>query len=243
MSKTDMTMPCINTGNDIMQAIRLRAKILNISRFEKIINQIKCLDFVPKYNLFHWYYSDEILKTDYIIEKDTGNNEYWILGKIQVINNEFLISVNSIERAFLALTFFSSKIKKEILYFETADIHNKLLENNLTNQKKYINIETFFDNIQIVSDTPAKILSRKLNQKGISKKEMQGLMMKLMELAETSVEPEYENIPLFLYEEDIALIKSKFLMKQHLAIEHLKGNTEMNMLDLIRKNVSSNNNK
>ncbi len=238
-----MIIPCINTGNDIMQAVRLRAKILNISRFEKKINQIKCLDFIPEYNLFHWYYSDEILRTDYIIKKETGNSQFWILGKIQVVNNEVLISVNSIERAFLALRFFSSKIKKGILYFETVDIHNKLLKNNQINQSKYNSIETFFNNKQIISDTPAKIISRKLSQKGISKKEAQALMMKLMKLAETTIEPEYENVPLFFYEEDIALIKNKFLMKQQLAIEHLQGNTEMNMLDLIKKNISLKNNK
>ena len=237
---SNQIIPFFNAANDIMQPIRLHCKILKLKDFETKINRIKCIDFNPEYKLFHWCYSNEMLNTSYKIKQKTTNNELWILGKIQVENNSVLISVNSIERAILALKFFNSKIDKSILIFETMDFYNKLLEMSETNKNFYSPIELFFVNKPIICDNSTSIIVDEIINYNQKKGNKQKLLEQLYNKMITEQLPEYENFPIYFYEDIIENIESRLFMKQKLAYEHLNGNIKMTMFELIQKLIVEN---
>lgn len=234
-------IPCINAANDVMQPIRLHCKILNLKEFAIKISAIKCVEYSFKDSLFNWFYKSEMLKSDYKIERKTEKaaiGELWILGKIQVVpNNVLLISVNSIERAILALKFFSSKIDKSILEFETMDFYNTLKEMTEGNRNFHAPIELFFVNKPIVGfDNFAERAMDKISATK-SRKEKQILAAELFSKMTADVTAEYENFPINFYVDSIEAIKSRLFLKQRLAYEHLNGNTSLTMYQLIHSLV------
>ncbi len=139
---------------------------------------------------------------------------HWVLGKIQIIENEVLISVNSIERALFALKYFNTKIKKNIIYFESADIHNKLYANNKQNVKIYDNIETFFDNKEIENHTQLKLNIEKFKDKTLSEREKQSLRMDILKNVDNEQIDENENIPINFHEYGLKSVRFSLEMKQ-----------------------------
>jgi len=230
--------PCINTAGEMMQPVRLHYKILKSNDFERKINKIKCIEFIPDDNLYHWFYSDEVLQTNYKIEKKPANDRLWILGKIQIVDNTVSISVNSIERAELALKFFARHIDKNILIIETIDIYNKLLEINVANQEFYTLIEKFFINKSIIRDNRVVELANEIIQKNISQSEKQKLIDKMIAISISQPFYEYENFPVNPMEQSIQDIRHKLNTHQQLAFEHLQGNTSLTMYELIKKIIA-----
>lgn len=231
-------IPCINIANEIMQPIRLHCKILNIKEFAKKLNLIKCIEYSFRDDIILWFYSKEMLKIDYKMAEKAANGELYILGKIEVMpNNVLLISVNSIERAILALKFFSSKMDKSILQFETMDFYNTLKEMTAENRNFHAPIELFFVNKPIVGfDNFAERAMDKISATK-SRKEKQILAAELFSKMTADVTAEYENFPINFYVDSIEAIKSRLFLKQRLAYEHLNGNTSLTMYQLIHSLV------
>ncbi len=225
--------PCYNTAKEIIQPIRLHYKILDIKDFTIKVNSIKCLNYLPEYDIFEWSYSDELLETKYVMEQKKNPEEYWILGRMEVHNFEVAISVNSIERACLSLQFFDKKFKRKTLHFENLDIYNKLLENSEKNLKTYSPIEKFFKNKPILDKSKTQMLADQINNKS-GKMELNDLLKKFMEAANSEFPPEYENRKTLFYEEGIQQVEAFLLLSQRLAFEHLQGN-KITMFQLIQK--------
>jgi len=233
MEKGNIINPCVNAANEITIPMRLHFKVFNTNEYFKIHRNIKCLDEYTTNGYYKWLYTDEILKTAYQMPP-INNGEFWVLGKLKVTKGEMLITVNSVERAILALDFFTKKFKRKVLQFESIDIHNKMLEIKDDNHLIYKNIENYFEN-KPIAVSKASIMAKKIFDNNLDISVRQLLMSSLVELAKTEVPMEYENFAPPFYEDGIECVKSALNLRKVLAFEHLQGNTSMTFFGLIKR--------
>ncbi|MCB1193239.1 MAG: hypothetical protein H7A23_14750 [Leptospiraceae bacterium] len=239
MEKSNEIIPLFNNAREIIQPIRLNYNIKNPNQVIKKIYKLKCIG--KEGEVYNWYYSNEVLKTGYKIEEKTKMFESWILGKIRIRAAELKITVNSIERAILAIEFFDNHIGKTNLWLETMDMYTKLREHKQENANYYLHLENFFENKPIkprISKKEKEILDALMDKK-LDKKTKDIKLSQFMEVTANKKESEYENFePTLYHEEGIESLKTSLTYSQLLAYRHLQGETDLTMRQMIAETVS-----
>ena len=98
----------------------------------------------------------------------------------------------------------------------------------------------FFVNKPIICDNSTSIIVDEIINNNQKKGNKQKLLEQLYNKMITEQLPEYENFPIYFYEDIIENIESRLFMKQKLAYEHLNGNIKMTMFELIQKIIAEN---
>ena len=228
-------VPLANTAGEILQPVRLRCKIVDRTALFGKMKTIKCLGFEGSKALCGWFFSNEVLKTKHGMKMPKlGRGQVVTIGKIAFTDDEMLIMVNSIERALLAIRFFSHFLPKKAMLFETVDLCNKLVDADPKNASLFTPIETFFENKTFIKDSDIKKFVDNFDKKSDNKDNILEDLMKIMRSKPT---PEYENLPLNFDEDGLMSIENTFNLRQELALRHLQGETSLTMFQMMSEGL------
>ncbi len=188
------------------------------------------MEFDSPHDRWVWLYQKEAKKINFSTPYSSIPLEYHpiVLGSFFIQdNNEMYLETRSIERVVKGMIFFNKHIKKNIAEATDICIINKLFSVGEVTE----NHNNLFDNAEIID--PDKIIEK------IEMMVKQGKSIgAIMEEQRKGALPIAERFPSHFYEDGIEHLKSSLQSRQHVAMEHWKGNKDYTLGDYINELTS-----
>jgi hypothetical protein len=243
LNKSDsQPTPIITHTGELTQPIRLHYKILNSKRVLAKLQDLKCIGTNIIGKRFQWHLSYEAKKEGIIqLTPNYSHMAQPVLGFIFISADKksLIVRVLSTQRAIFALQFFDKHIPSKYLKVENLDAYNRVLTATSEDLEMVKNSDLLFppERITIAKVGESLDLLDQWKAEGKSQAEMQQLFAVYMEAEYRRDVPEIEHFPIHFYEDGIKSVEMSLGLRQMVAIEHLKGNTNFRIKDAIDRLV------
>lgn len=235
MAADDKVLLKTMTGENFMLA-RIHFIIRDKNKVLQTLARLKCTDFDRAQGRWTWLYGSEAkgLKFELPFESIPVERRPIILGSIFLTNDaEGYLNTNSFERATKFLTFFDQKIGRAAMEFTDIEIVNKLItstEMAPNIYQKYFDLtpprsnraDVAWERMQMIADAP------------ISQDRKRDLLQKrALDDAKKPLDL-IERLPCNFYDpEGIRTLEAALKMREVIAMQHWRGNTDFNFHNLI----------
>ena len=226
---------------EIFQPVRVFYKLHNKEMVLKLFNKLSCMEFDRDNDRWVWTYSRETkrFKFDKPYSSIPKHMRPIVLGSFFTSpDNDMYLDVGSIERAIKAIPFFDKRINRSVASVTNIGISNQLISNKSDHPGS--NFDSLFKGVTFI-DPEEKLIKLK-EQHGDNY--LQKFVEESQAFLKKEVKPEYKNaeiLPTHFYEDGIELLEQALKMRQIVAFEHWKGNSDYSMADVIRKMTGINN--
>ncbi|MBL7076757.1 MAG: hypothetical protein ISS31_04735 [Kiritimatiellae bacterium] len=210
----------------IVQPVRLYYQVSDEQGLIDALKKLKCIDHDLSGGRWVWLYDDEARKLD--IENGYSSipkrARPIVIGSFyRKATDAFVLDVRTIERAGQAIPFFDAHIPRSVARITHAAIVNRLFE---AKEMLSPNFDNFFRN-------PTEIDPEEAVQELTSGP---ALLLSVRERASRPL-PDVEKFPVHVYEDGIEQFRTTLMMRQMIAMEHWRGNTDYSFDDLLKQTV------
>ncbi len=153
-------------------------------------------------------------------------------------DDEMYLDVGSIERAVKAIPFFNRRIDRSVAEVTNVGIHNKIFSN--MDDHPGSNFDEIFKDVKFVD--PVARLDKMKAEHG------EDFHIKLMEESQGFLQKKTkqpfeitEILPANFYDDGIELLQNTLKIRQMVAFEHFKGNTDYSLADVLNQMTGAGN--
>jgi hypothetical protein len=242
---TELQSPLFTTTGELYQLGRVYYQVFNQATVLGVFKKLRCMEFDGTKNRWVWLFEDEAKKIR------LGKPHSKLPKEIRPVvigsftfrgEDQMLLDVRSLERVTQAIEFFDKRINRRAAQVTNLRIVNKLFEATQEKAQQLLqqSPDSFFDcdNISRPADEFMASLEQFKKEENIEIRRQKALAW--IEQQAKAPRAEVEEMPTHFYEDGIEQLKRSLQLRQLELLEHWKGNSDANMLNIIQKIVNSN---
>ncbi|MDQ6979663.1 MAG: hypothetical protein Q9M09_05710 [Mariprofundaceae bacterium] len=226
---------------EIVQPIRLHYERVNTAIVSNVFTALSCMEFDSARQRWVWLYKDESrdIALNQPKNKATTNLGPVVLGSIFSPEDDHMyIDLNSFERAVQAVLFFDRVISRKSAALSYVQFVNALFESGGDKQSTH---DHYFDKVLAIKPDPEAVLIKTIEgikQCTANDEEAMALFIQKQEEDSKKPFPMVESFPANYYEDkSIDSFEQMLNIRQHIAMEHWKGNSDFSFYDILQKIV------
>jgi hypothetical protein len=222
---------------EMHQPVRLYYTIFDQESALKAFTKLRCMDWDQDQARWVWLYHGEAKKLKFHTSYAAIPRKMRpiVLGSWRFANTEAMyLDVRSWERATKAVVFFDHYLTRSIAQVTHAAIVNRLFAYTTGSLPE---LESLFAPEKVTEIHPEEMLLRvtaslqTLHDPG----QRRDMAFALMEKQSQAPLPDVEKFPVHFYDDGIASFENALRLRQIVAFEHWRGNTDYTLGDIIRK--------
>ena len=223
---------CWTTTGEVFQPVRIYYNAVKILKVLKVFNSLKCLDFDEKNSRWVWLYAGEAAHLGF--RKPVVDSKHpVVLGSFFRYREDVIyLDVNSMERALAAVTFFDKHLPRAAAKLWHLSLINRVFSGRDAQQ---FDVNRYFDAAMEFHD-PAERLAEELEAFSADARDDNERMARFQEFfaqREAAPLPEVEHVAIRYYTEGLTSLQLIMNSRQHVALEHWKGNTGYTRADYL----------
>lgn len=210
----------------IVQPVRLYYHVADEQGLSRALGKLKCVDHDIRGGRWVWLYDDEArkLKIENGFSSIPKQARPIVIGSFyRKAQDAFVLDVRTIERAGQAIPFFDKHVPRSVAKVTHAAIVNRLFEAK----------EMLSPNFDSLFRDPTEIDPEKAVESLTSGA---AALLSVQEHASRRL-PDVEKFPIHFYEDGIEQFRTTLIMRQMIAMEHWRGNTDYSFDDLLKQTV------
>ena len=223
----------------VVQPIRLYYQIIDKKRLLNRFKRLRCMDFDPVNNRWVWLYANEAKRLKFRKSYSSIPKEMHsiVIGSFFLRNEDesLLLDLRSFDRTLEAIPFFDKYIGRNIARITHAAVVNRLFE---AKEQFPPNLDGFFCSSEMIEKNPDDDIAE---IESSIEKHRTGGKLNLYSVFEQKVKgalPEIEKFPVHFYQDGIGSIKIVLRVRQIMAYQHWKGDTNCTLFDIIKTATS-----
>ncbi|MDA1018016.1 MAG: SEC-C metal-binding domain-containing protein [Planctomycetota bacterium] len=222
------------------QPVRLHYQVSDRKRLDKLFHKLDCMDWDESGKRWTWLFDAETKSLEFEISYNELVRERGpvVIGEFYFSKGHGLFDLRSTERAIHAVDFMQWHIPERVAKPTELDIANFLTPatGNVSLKPRDV-----FDRqpAERVRNPLAELSQGELQSMSIAERHV--LVSEAVEWYQGRQLPRIENIALRVEEPVKPQLLAVFPLRQHLAIEHWRGNTSLTMDDLVHKMLNKTN--
>ena len=224
---------------EVVQPIRLYYQIVDKKQLLNRFKRLRCMDFDRVNNRWVWLYSHESKVLKFV-------KSYLSIPKVMhpiVIGSFFLrsgdellfLDLRSFDRAIEAIPFFDKHIGRAVARITHAAVVNRFFD---AKEQFPPNLDGFFCSDEMIEINPDNSIAEIESLIETHRIDGKPNWSSVFEQEAKKALPEIEKFPVHFYEEGIDSIKTTLRMRQIMASQHWKGNTDYTLFDVIKTAIS-----
>ena len=222
---------------EIHQPVRLYYTVFNQEAVLKAFAKLRCMDWDQDQARWVWLYHGEAKKLKFHTSYSAIPRKMRpiVLGSFRFTNaHEMSLDVRSWERATKAVAFFDTYLTRSIAQVTHAAIVNRLFPSTTDGLPE---LEGLFAPEKVTAIHPEAMLLRvtaslqTLHDPG----QRRDMAFAMLEQQSKQPLPDVEKFPVHYYEDGITSLENALRLRQIVAFEHWRGNTDYTLGDIIRK--------
>jgi len=222
---------------EIHQLVRLYYTVFNQEAVLKAFAKLRCMDWDQDQARWVWLYHGEAKKLKFHTSYSAIPRKMRpiVLGSFRFTNaHEMSLDVRSWERATKAVAFFDTYLTRSIAQVTHAAIMNRLFPSTTDGLPE---LEGLFAPEKVTAIHPEAMLLRvtaslqTLHDPG----QRRDMAFAMLEQQSKQPLPDVEKFPVHYYEDGITSLENALRLRQIVAFEHWRGNTDYTLGDIIRK--------
>jgi hypothetical protein len=230
---------CTSTG-ELFQLGRIYYQVFNQTTVLGVFKKLRCMEFDDTRNRWVWLFEHEAKKIR------LGKPHSQLPKEIRPVvigsftfrgEDQMLLDVRSWDRVTQAIEFFDKRINRRAAQVTNLRILNKLFEATEEKAQQLIqqSPDSFFDcdNISRPADEFMAGIEQFKKEANIDIRRQKTLAW--IEQQAQAPRAEVEEMPTHFYEDGIEQLKHSLQLRQLELLEHWKGNSDANMLNIIQK--------
>lgn len=221
---------------EIHQPVRLYYEVYDKANVLTTFSKLRCVQFDRNEERWVWLYQSEAKKLKFATpySKLPSHARPIVIGSFRFPQDDVMwLDVRSCERATKAIVFFDRRIQRSAAQVTHAAVVNRLFDATTASLPP---LDALFDDEKITERRPEDILRAAEPLKAIQ--DIHQRMEKAFALIEQGSQaplPEVEKFPVHFYEDGITSLETALKMRQIVAFEHWRGNTDYTLGDVIKK--------
>ena len=226
--------------DEFFQPVRLYYVLHNKESLVTHFQQLKCMDYDEEFDAWVLSYNNEAANLGLAVpaKKVPQEAQPLIIATIYIKHNDsVLIDVRSIERAIKLIQFINAHVPRDVAEVTHAGIYNGLIGLGQTSVKKLkeadIDYDELFDETVIANSSEEKLQDHKALVAQYGKEEAARIFFQHVEDSAKKPLPKVEKLPLHYYEDGIEKAEMMFTLRQVVALEHFRGNTDFSFYDAV----------
>jgi hypothetical protein len=237
---TEIQSPLCTTTGELFQLGRVYYQVSNQATVLGVFKKLRCMEFDGTRNRWVWLFEDEAKKIR------LGRPHSQLPKEIRPVvigaftfrgEDQMLLDVRSFERVTQAIEFFDKRINRRAAQVTNLRILNKLFEATEETAQQLLqqSPDSFFDcdNISRPADEFMAGIEQFKKEANIDIRRQKALAW--IEQQAQAPRAEVEEMPTHFYEDGIEQLKRSLQLRQLELLEHWKGNSGANMLNIIQK--------
>ena len=220
---------------EVFQPVRIFYKMYDKAQVTKVFRSLSCMKFDKFEDRWVWEFWGETknFKFDKPYKSIPKHLRPIVLGSIfSREDDEMHLDVGSIERAVKAIKFFDKRINRTIAEVTNIGISNKILSDKADHPGS--NFDEIFKDVEFVD--PVEKMDKMKAEHG------DDFLLKMMEesqdFLQKKTKPKFEKaeiLPANFYDDGIELLQNTLKMRQMVAFEHFRRNTDYSLADVINQ--------
>ena len=222
---------------EMHQPVRLYYEVMDQAAVVKAFTKLRCMDDDQDNQRWVWLYHGEAKKLKFHTSYSAIPRKMRpiVLGSFRFTNaHEMSLDVRSWERATKAVAFFDTYLTRSIAQVTHAAIVNRLFPSTTDGLPE---LEGLFAPAKVTAIHPEAMLLRvtaslqTLHDPG----QRRDMAFAMLEQQSKQPLPDVEKFPVHYYEDGITSLENALRLRQIVAFEHWRGNTDYTLGDIIRK--------
>jgi len=228
----EKTLQATVTG-EIVQPIRLYYQLADKKRLIDRFSQLRCIDFDRDGNRWVWLYAYESrsLKFEKSYSSIPKEMHPVIIGSFFLKGNEVFLDLRSFDRAIKAIPFFDKHVGADAARITHAAVVNRIFD---AQERFPANLDVFFCSNKMVEIDPDKSAAEIKSLIEASRADTEFDWSSIFEQRAKEPFPEIEKFPVYFYEDGISSLEAALRVRQIIAFEHWKGNTDYTFYDVLK---------
>jgi len=218
---------------ELFQPIRVHYDVWDTEQLQARFSKLRCMEYVAHQNRWVWLYTKEAKRLKF--NQNPKTDAPIVLGEFLLKEDDKgVLNLRSLERATQAIVFFDQHIQRSILQATAVTVVNRLFR--AEEVASLPSLDQFFEKLDVEEQDPEAFLRTvKGLVSGIDDlKERFELLDKHLDETTQTPMPEIERFPIYYYEDGIGSLRTKLTLRQMIAMEHWKGNTDYTWADYFR---------
>ena len=226
----------VTLTGEVFHPTRLYYDVSNKDALRRLLAKLDCMDYDKDGDRWVWLYTGKARRLKFSPRHTPVPKHLQpiVLGSFYLTSStEAHLDVRSFERATKAVVFFDKHIPRNVASVTDIAVVNKCFD---FSDKPPTDIGKFFESGNVKHHCPEDLLEELLSFKQIADlSERRSQVHSFVEDKAREGLPEVERFPVNYYEDGIGSLESSLRMRAGVALEHWKGNTDVTMLDVIKK--------
>ena len=222
---------------EFFQPIRVHYDVLDTEPLQARLSKLHCMEYVDDQHRWVWLYTKEAKRLKF--KQNPRTDAPVVLGEFLLKGEDKgVLNLRSIERATEAIVFFDKHVRRSILQATAITVVNRLFR--VEEVTSIPSLDQFFESFEVEEQDPELLLRTVQGLvSGIEDpKERFEVIDKHLGDAAQKPMPEMERLPIHYYEDGIGPLTTSLIIRQVIAMEHWKGNTDYTWTDYIRDSRS-----
>lgn len=221
------------TTGEIVQPVRLYYQLGDERRLIHRSNQLSCMDFDREGNRWVWLYAHEsrTLKFEKPYSSIAKDMHPIVIGSLFLRGNELFLDLRSFDRAIKAIPFFDTHVGRNVARITHAAVVNRLFD---AREQFGPNLDVFFRSNKVTERCPDKSAAEIESLIEAHRADREFEWSPIFEQRAKEPFPEIEKFPVNFYEDGISSFEAVLRVRQVIALQHWKGNTDYTFYDVLR---------
>ena len=218
---------------EFFQPIRVHYDVLDTEQLQTRLSKLHCMEYVDHQDRWVWLYTKEAKRLKF--KQNPRTDAPVVLGEFLLKGEDKgVLNLRSFERATEAIVFFDKHIRRSILQATAVTVVNRLFR--AEEVTSIPSLDQLFEKAEVEEQDPEGFLRTVVGSvSGINKVINRfELLDKHFGDATQKPMPEMERFPIHYYEDGIGPLTTSLTIRQIIAMEHWKGNTDYTWADYIR---------
>ncbi len=205
----------VTLTGEYFQPVRLHYRVSDRAAVLQCFQELRCVDYDATRERWVWLYDPVIIGSFFLRAED-----------------KLILDLRSIERATEAILFFDKHLSRSVARVVEAEIVNRLFPI----RDAQVTPDSIFDHQTSTYIDPEAVVQRTKDLvAGIAEPhERFRIAFEDMQSRAKEPLPEIERFPIHYYEEGIEGFRSLLQMRQMIALQHLLGNSEYSLYDVLQ---------
>lgn len=221
------------TTGEFFQPIRVHYDMLDTEQLQARFSKLHCMEYADPQNRWVWLYTKEAKRLKF--RQNPRTDAPVVLGEFLLKGDDKgVLNLRSFERATEAIVFFDKHVRRSVFQATAVTIVNRLFR--VEEVISIPSLDQFFESFDVEEQDPEVFLrTAKGLVSGIDDlKERFELPDKHFDETIQTPMPEMERLPIHYYEDGIGPLTTSLTIRQIIAMEHWKGNTDYTWADYVR---------
>lgn len=224
----------VTLTGEAVQPIRLYYRIVDKKLLTDRFEKLHCMDFDPAKKRWVWLYSHESRKIKFERPYSSIPKKMRpiIIGSFFLRNgDELLFDLRSFDRAIEAVPFFDKHLGRPAAQLTHAAVVNRFFG---AKEQFPPNLDMFFNSGKMTEIDPDDGIAEIESLIETHRIDEKTDWFSALEQKAKKALPEVEKFPVYFYEEGITSLKTVLRIRQIMAFEHWKGNTDYTFFDVMK---------